>query len=62
MVADIYVSQGDRTRWWKVLQFGIQNQFDPALDEWFEMDTFSHRAGTVTLPRKCRKVQPTAQT
>jgi hypothetical protein len=62
MVADIYVSQEDPTKWWKVLQFGVQNALDPALDEWFEMDTFSPKAGKVTLPPECRKVQPTAQT
>jgi hypothetical protein len=58
MLADIYVGQGDPTRWWKVLHFGVQNQFDPALDEWLEMDTFSLRAGTVTLPAECKVTAP----
>jgi hypothetical protein len=58
MLADIYVGKNDQTRWWKVLQFGVQNQFDPALDEWLEMDTFSDRPGTVTLPSECKQVPP----
>jgi hypothetical protein len=36
-----------------VLQFGLQNLFDPQLDEWFMMTTFSRRPGRVTLPVNC---------
>ncbi|MEU1645713.1 hypothetical protein ABZ422_06920 [Micromonospora zamorensis] len=36
-----------------MLQFGLQNLFDPELDEWFTMDTFEHRPGVVTLPDRC---------
>jgi hypothetical protein len=61
MVADIYVGQGNQSRWWKLLQFGVQNQFDPSLDEWLEMDTFSLRPGKVTLPDECKRVQPPPQ-
>jgi hypothetical protein len=52
-LADIYVDQKDPSQWWQVLQFGVQNVYDPQLDEWFTLSTFNHRAGTVTLPRTC---------
>jgi hypothetical protein len=52
-LADIYVSREDPSQWWQVLQFGIQNLYDPQLDEWFTMATFSHRPGSVVLPRTC---------
>lgn len=61
MVADIYVGQGNQSRWWKLLQFGVQNQFDPALDEWLAMDSFQLRPGKVTLPTECKQVQPPTQ-
>ncbi|MFJ9079550.1 hypothetical protein ACIRO3_30580 [Streptomyces sp. NPDC102278] len=52
-LGDIYVDEGDRGTFWQVLQFGVQNLYDPELDEWLVMDTFEHRPGTVTLPRRC---------
>jgi hypothetical protein len=52
-LGDIYVDQQDPGQWWQVLQFGLQNLFDPQLDEWFTMTTFSHRPGKVTLPPRC---------
>jgi hypothetical protein len=52
-LGDIYVDQGDRGTFWQVLQFGVQNLFDPELDEWLVMNTFEHKPGTVTLPRRC---------
>ncbi len=52
-LGDIYVDQEDPSRWWQVLQFGIQNLYDPELDEWFTMDTFSRLPGQVTLPDRC---------
>jgi len=52
-LGDIYVDQKDPSQWWQVLQFGLQNLFDPQLDEWFTMTTFSHRPGKVTLPARC---------
>jgi hypothetical protein len=52
-LGDIYVDQRDPSQWWQVLQFGIQNLFDPQLDEWFTMTTFSHHPGRVTLPAQC---------
>jgi len=52
-LGDIYVDQHDRSTFWQVLQFGIQNLYDPELDEWLVMDTFQHKPGRVTLPRRC---------
>lgn len=52
-LAGIYVDQKDPSQWWQVLQFGLQNLYDPQLDEWFTMTTFNHRPGTVTLPGTC---------
>ncbi|MFE5488792.1 hypothetical protein ACFQ7Z_02295 [Streptomyces virginiae] len=52
-LGDIYVDEKDRGTFWQVLQFGVQNLYDPELDEWLVMDTFEHRPGTVTLPRRC---------
>jgi hypothetical protein len=52
-LGDIYVGQKDPGQWWQVLQFGLQNLYDPQLDEWFTMTTFSHRPGKVTLPARC---------
>ncbi|MFD0786203.1 hypothetical protein ACFQZ8_20075 [Micromonospora azadirachtae] len=52
-LGDVYVDQRNPSQWWQVLQFGFQNLFDPALDEWFTMTTFSHRPGQVTLPDRC---------
>jgi len=52
-LGDIYVDQRNRSTFWQVLQFGIQNLYDPELDEWLVMDTFEHKPGKVTLPRRC---------
>jgi hypothetical protein len=52
-LADVYVDQRDRGRFWQVLQFGLQNLYDPELDEWLVMDTFEHQPGQVTLPPEC---------
>jgi hypothetical protein len=52
-LGDIYVDEDDRGTFWQVLQFGVQNLYDPELDEWLVMDTFEHRPGTVTLPQRC---------
>jgi hypothetical protein len=49
----IVVGQKDPSQWWQGLQFGFQNLYDPQLDEWFTMTTFSHRPGPVTLPPTC---------
>ncbi|WP_328755425.1 hypothetical protein OG511_40290 [Streptomyces sp. NBC_01453] len=45
--------ENNRGTFWQVLQFGVQNLYDPELDEWLVMDTFEHRPGIVTLPQRC---------
>lgn len=52
-LADIYVDRRNPAKIWKVLHFGVQNLYDPQLDEWFELTTFTHRPAKVTLPRGC---------
>jgi hypothetical protein len=52
-LGDIYVDQKDSSQWWQVLQFGLQNLFDPQLDEWFTMTRFDHLPGQVVLPGRC---------
>ena len=52
-LGDVYVDQNDRGTFRQVLQFGIQNLYDPQLDEWLVMRTFDRVPGTVTLPRRC---------
>ncbi|MFI8392832.1 hypothetical protein [Streptomyces sp. NPDC085540] len=56
-LGDIYVDEHDRGTFWQVLQFGVQNLYDPELDEWLVMDTFEHRPGAVTLPQRCEPPQ-----
>ncbi|MER6201949.1 hypothetical protein ABT234_31835 [Streptomyces sp. NPDC001586] len=56
-LGDIYVDEGNRGTFWQVLQFGVQNLYDPELDEWLVMDTFEHKPGTVTLPERCEPPQ-----
>lgn len=52
-MADIYVDRSDPAKIWKVLHFGVQNLYDPELDEWFELDRFSRRPAKVSLPSGC---------
>lgn len=53
-LGDVYVGQNNPGRFWKVLQFGFQDLFDPELDEWFGMDTFKLKPGKkVVLPNGC---------
>jgi hypothetical protein len=52
-LGDIYVDQHDRGTFWQVLQFGVQNLYDPELDEWLVMNTFEHGPGKVRLPARC---------
>jgi hypothetical protein len=52
-LGDVYVDRRDPSQWRQVLQFGLQNLFDPELDEWFTLTSFSHQPGQVTLPERC---------
>ena len=51
--ADIYVSRKDPTKFVQVLHFGLQNLYDPKLDEWIVIDKFSRRPGSIHLPPAC---------
>ncbi|MDQ0415973.1 hypothetical protein J2Z48_000131 [Croceifilum oryzae] len=51
--ADIYVDQSDSTQFVQVLHFGLQNIYDPSLDEWIVINQFSNRPGRVILPPVC---------
>lgn len=53
-LGDIYTGQQDPSQWWQVLQYGLQNIYDPQLDEWFTMTSFTHQPGQVKLPARCR--------
>jgi len=57
MEGDFYVDKEDSSKFWKVLHFGFQNLFDPALDEWAVMQKFDDNAGRVTLPSDCRSAK-----
>jgi hypothetical protein len=53
MSGDIYVDREDPSRFWQVLQFGIQNLYDPEQDEWIRIDKIETDAGPVELPDEC---------
>jgi hypothetical protein len=54
MLGDFYVDRKNPEVFWQVLHFGLQNLYDPDLDEWIVMDSFKPgRAGAVTLPEEC---------
>lgn len=50
---DFYVDQADSSKFWKVLHFGLQNLYDPALDEWIVLDRLENSPGNVRLPIQC---------
>ena len=60
MQGDFYVDAKDPTTVWQVLHFGLQNLYDPEQDEWAVLDSFAHKAGTVTLPAECTAPAPSA--
>ena len=62
MAGDIYVDRSDPTTFRKVLQFGLQNLYDPELDEWIVIDKTRRAAGDVTLPEECAAATAAATT
>ncbi len=59
VLGDFYVGRRNRSRFWQVLHFGVQNLFDPELDEWMRMQRFvPGRPGKVTLPEGCPAPNP----
>jgi hypothetical protein len=53
MSGDIYVDREDPTKFWQVLQFGIQNLYDPEQDEWIRIDRIEDDPGVVEFPDEC---------
>ena len=53
MMGDFYVDEQDPSTFWQVLHFGMQNLYDPDLDEWIVMERFSKTPGKMTLPDEC---------
>lgn len=53
MAGDIYVDSQDPTTFRRVLHFGLQNLYDPDLDEWIFIDEVDPSAGDVSLPEEC---------
>jgi hypothetical protein len=44
---DIFSDPHDPTKWYQVLHFGLQNIYDPALDEWIQVREFSFCPGVI---------------
>lgn len=60
MSGDIYADVDDPTKIWQLLHFGVQNLYDPNLDEWIVIDEIDSAPGPVVLPDECRKAARTA--
>lgn len=56
--ADIYVDYKDPTKIFKILHFGLQNLFDPNLDEWIIINNFRDVPGNIVFPCKCNSPNP----
>ncbi len=52
--ADFFVDGNDSHKFWQVLHFGLQNYYDPSMDEWINMQKFSDKPGKVVLPDDCK--------
>jgi hypothetical protein len=52
--ADIYVERTDSTRFVKILHFGLQNLYDPNLDEWIILDNLEDCPGDICIPNICK--------
>ena len=53
MAGDIYVDAGNSEQIRQLLHFGLQNLYDPNLDEWIFIEQSSTASGDVTLPDEC---------
>jgi hypothetical protein len=58
LIADFSVDQSDSHKFRQVLHFGLQNLYDPNLDEWIVMQKFSDKPGNVVLPDTCNNATP----
>lgn len=53
MAGDIYTDVDDPEQLWKLLHFGLQNLYDPDLDEWIVIERTLPDPGEVSLPSEC---------
>lgn len=53
MAGDIYVDVDDPSKLRQLLHFGLQNLYDPNLDEWIFIDETDDAPGDVSLPAGC---------
>lgn len=53
MAGDIYVDAEDGSKLRQLLHFGLQNLYDPNLDEWILIDEIDDAPGKVSLPGEC---------
>lgn len=53
ILGDFYVDSKDPERIWQVLHFGVQNLYDPLLDEWIFIHKFKNCPGKIILPPLC---------
>jgi hypothetical protein len=58
--ADIYVDRDDSTRIVKILHFGLQNLYDPNLDEWIIIDHHEDCPGEIIIPPMCQSCPNTS--
>jgi len=53
MAGDIYVDADDSSHIRQLLHFGVQNLYDPNLDEWIFIDTTDEDPRAISLPAEC---------
>ncbi|MGO1539691.1 MAG: hypothetical protein ACTHZ9_05675 [Leucobacter sp.] len=53
MAGDIYSDVDNPERLHQLLRFGMQNLYDPNLDEWIFIDNAIDEPGEVALPAEC---------
>lgn len=53
ILGDFFVDSTDSSKFWQVLHFGIQNLYDPNLDEWIFIQKFKDCPGKIILPPAC---------
>jgi hypothetical protein len=58
---DLYVDVHDSTVFWKVLQFGFQNLYDPELNEYIVITKHCKLTREIELPIACQHCPPKTQ-
>lgn len=53
MAGDVYVDVDDPSELRQLLHFGLQNLYDPNLDEWIVIEEVDDAPGEVSLPPQC---------